>query len=36
VVNTGQIGRELNRRGTIYCNLVKWEVANSTTLATTT
>jgi lipopolysaccharide transport system ATP-binding protein len=30
VVNTGQIGRELNRRGTIYCNSVEWEVANST------
>jgi len=30
VVNTGQINRELNRRGTIYCDSVNWEVANST------
>jgi lipopolysaccharide transport system ATP-binding protein len=29
VVNTGQIGRELNRRGTIYCNSIAWEVAKS-------
>jgi lipopolysaccharide transport system ATP-binding protein len=29
IVNTGQINRELNRRGSIYCNSVNWEVANS-------
>jgi lipopolysaccharide transport system ATP-binding protein len=29
IVNTGQIGRELDRRGTIYCNAVKWEIVKS-------
>jgi hypothetical protein len=29
IVNTGKIGRELDRRGTIYCDSVEWDVAKS-------